>query len=119
MLAGYASTRVAPAMPAFQTLAGDRLGRVAAYACIRKAARAARMDMAGVGTHSMRKTHAGVAYRYYLAKLAKGEQVDPVRMVQHVLGHSSIATTEKYLTPPGRVAWEVAPAIAEAFRGPA
>ena len=87
-------------MPLFQTAAGGRLSRVQAYQAIRRAAKQAGVDVDRVGTHSMRKTYATRIYQAAVRRLAKGEEVDPIREAMRCLGHTSVATTEAYMAEP-------------------
>ena len=66
---------------------------------INKAAEAAGIDTARIGTHSMRKTFADRMYRYYSEKNKQvdGENYDVMRMVQKELGHADILTTYRYM----------------------
>jgi integrase len=82
---------------------GRPMTRMAAWNMIRAAARRAGI-MGAIGTHSLRKTFGEATHRYWLDRLAAGEKVDPMREVQKALGHSSVATTDAYLShDPDRV----------------
>jgi integrase len=114
-LRSYPGPRVAKGRPLFQTPSGDRLSRHGAYAAILRAGKAAGIDLSGLGTHSMRKTYATRAYGAFVARLAAGERLEPMRMVQNALGHASIASTEAYLRPPEGVAFELLEALEGMF----
>jgi len=70
-----------------------------ALSILQKAARRAgiRGDAREIGTHCWRKTFAHRMYQLAMAQLKRGENVEPIRMVQRALGHRSVQSTERYL----------------------
>ena len=77
---------------------GERaLSRQGAWRSMKAVCLAAGVDETEVGTHSMRKTLALQTYLYGLQLMRAGHQVDPMRLVQKVLGHADIRATEHYM----------------------
>ncbi len=87
----------APVVEAGRIEAVETLTRVSAWKMIRRRARAAGIAEAHTGTHSLRKTFTAEVYGAWLARLAKGERVDPLRQTQEALGHKEITSTTAYL----------------------
>ena len=50
-----------------------------------------------LGTHTLRKTFAKWVYDSALEQVAYGHKLEPIRMAQHALGHTSVTNTELYL----------------------
>lgn len=73
------------------------LSRQRAYEIYRTAFKRAGLALAVPGTHTLRKTYADRIYKDLLRRLSEGEQLDPLRGISQLLGHSNIASTESYL----------------------
>ena len=87
----------APVEVGGRIVAVEPMSRTAAWKMIRRRARAAGVAEAHTGTHSLRKTFTAAVYAAWLSRLAKGEQVDPLRQTQDALGHRNIQSTTAYL----------------------
>ena len=80
-----------------RVVAVEAMNRTTAWRMIRRRSRAAGVTEAHTGTHSLRKTFTAAVYSAWLARLAKGEHVDPLRQTQEALGHRNIQSTIAYL----------------------
>jgi integrase len=73
------------------------ISREQAWRCLREAYDA--NELGGkLGTHCMRKTLADRIYDFACKRQAAGEAIDPLRVVQRVLGHKNINSTMSYLS---------------------
>lgn len=87
-LRSYWEVRPAVQHPAlFISRQGNRLSRPAIQSLVKKYIQAAGLDPRQYSTHKLRHTAATLLYKY--------GQVD-IRMLQHILGHVSVSTTEIY-----------------------
>lgn len=80
-----------------RVVAVEAMNRTTAWRMIRRRAQAADVAEAHTGTHSLRKTFTAAVYSAWLARLAQGEHVDPLRQTQEALGHRNIQSTIAYL----------------------
>ena len=58
-----------------------------------------RLDIHGaLGTHSTRKTFAGLTHDYFIRKVQAGDVIDPILHTSKLMGHASVASTQSYLS---------------------
>lgn len=85
-----------PDSPLFQSIGGNRLGRIDAWNIIKKACTRALICVERVGTHSMRKTFATTMNEKFNGNIYKLKQA---------MGHASITSTEKYIAVDSEEIW--------------
>lgn len=81
----------------FLSAKSPKIRKESTYHILRKAAKDAGLKLDGVGNHSMRKTFANAVYDYWDKEARAGRRIEPMRMVQLELGHSTIEDTYRYM----------------------
>lgn len=85
--------------PVFCMRCGKVVSRTQIYYVVRCAALAAKITpMAGIGTHTMRKTFALMVWTDAKKRERNGERIESLQIVQQALGHADIKSTMSYMS---------------------